>query len=116
MSRFRSANRRQIVFVGVVLCLLAALFAIESKIAWYQPDTNPTGQISSAKMLAADTSRALVQAAASSPSQHFFGIAALLTFVLIFRVVFLRFFHALPARQLSSRFSRRLFCRPPPAC
>src|ERR1700693_272133 len=50
MHRRNSPVRWQLTVLGMLLCLLAALFAIEAKVAWFGPYGSPTAQISSAKL------------------------------------------------------------------
>ncbi len=40
--------------LALVLCLLAVLFAVEAKTAWYGPKTGPSGDIQSQKARPAD--------------------------------------------------------------
>jgi hypothetical protein len=43
--------------LGIALCLLAAVFAIEAKVAWFSPAGSPSAQISASKLQTADTTR-----------------------------------------------------------
>jgi hypothetical protein len=50
-------RRSRVTVLGIALCLLAAVFAIEAKVAWFSPAGSPSAQISSSKLQAADASR-----------------------------------------------------------
>lgn len=99
---------------GLVLCLLAALFAIEAKLAWYAPDGNPTAQISAAKLQAADAPRLVAQALSASqfPLELF---AVILPLVLVPLMGERARDSHLPAPQFPFQgFSAHHFFRPPP--
>lgn len=116
--RGRLFGRRWCLFaVGAVLCLLAALFAFEAKLAWFSPAGTPCAQISATKLQPADTSKLIAQALASS-SQHFPAEAPLLLALALLAVLIAFFFRGsvrdgLTPRAFSS-FSPPLFRRPPP--
>lgn len=117
MSVVESANRKRCLLFGMVLCLLAVLFAIEAKLAWYAPDSTPTIQISSAKLQDADAPRLVAQALASSQTALLFaGVLALL--LLVVPEARAKFSRLAPAQMLepgSPDFCVYLFIRPPPA-
>jgi hypothetical protein len=105
--------------LGFVLCLLAAVFAVEAKLAWYIPAGTPSAQISAEKLQRADASKLIAQALTSpAASQHFPAEAPLLAIALQL---------ALPVRidvhkpghhrtkvRATFSFSPPLFRRPPP--
>jgi len=104
--------------MGIVLCLLATLFAIEAKLAWYGPHGSPASQISAFKLKGADAPLLVAQALASSELvPHLSGIAAIVSLTLMVSVARWTFqpVEALPVQSLSSGFSPHLFVRPPPA-
>jgi hypothetical protein len=112
----RRATPRHLSIIGLVLCLLAALFAIEAKLAWYAPDSNPTAQISASKLLATDAHRFVAQAVASTfpapCSPHLIALFVLTMMALATCV-------ALPINPAQkaippSIFSPHHFFRPPP--
>lgn len=117
MSVVESANRKQCLVFGMVLCLLAVLFAIEAKLAWYAPDGNPTAQISAAKLQAADAPRLVAQVLASSQTALLFvGVIAL--FAPMMPAVSAQFARLAPvqmAKAGSPDLRVHLFVRPPPA-
>lgn len=47
-------RRSRVTVLGIALCLLAAVFAIEAKVAWFSPAGSPSAQISASKLQAAD--------------------------------------------------------------
>ena len=108
----------RLTILGIVLCLLAALFAIESKLAWYEPVGSPTFQISASKLQAAEAPRLVAQALASSlPAPYLEEIATILAFILVIGAAGCAVLpeKAQTARALSFSFSPNLFFRPPPA-
>lgn len=110
------AARKHYLRIGVVLCLLAALFAIEAKLAWYAPDSAPASQISASKLLAADAPRIAEQAVASSLLPLSF-IDALFLLALVLTAPAIGFVHRTPIRLPKPRacdYSSSLFFRPPP--
>ena len=106
----------RLTILGIVLCLLAALFAIESKLAWYEPVGSPTFQISASKLQAAEGPRLIAQALASSlPAPYLEEIATILAFIIGAAGCAVLPEKAQTARALSFGFSPNLFLRPPPA-
>jgi hypothetical protein len=105
--------------LGVILCLLAALFSVEAKLAWYGPAGSAGTQISFAKARPAEQPRMLPERFAwpSPPASDFSGTAALIAFVLVFFAHPLSEFQKRPKNSglpESSGFSSALFFRPPP--
>lgn len=103
---------------GLVLCLLAALFAVEAKMAWYCPDGTPAVQISAAKLQPATAPRIVAHAlAATRTAPHFPGveIAVLPGLMPVVTSRAWRPASARPAAPVPSRFFFYLFFRPPPA-
>lgn len=110
------AARKQYLRIGVVLCLLAALFAIEAKLAWYAPDNAPASQISASKLLAADAPRIVAQAVAFSllPLPY---LDAIFLLALVLTAAAIEFVHRTPLGLPKPRafdYSSSLFFRPPP--
>lgn len=116
MSGEQTVHRKQLLMVGMVLCLLAALFAIEAKLAWYIPDGAPASQLSASKLQTADAPRLVAQVVA--------GTLAPLYFIGIFLLATLAWWHAQTAaerlahadllpRQFAA-YTSPLFSRPPP--
>jgi hypothetical protein len=120
MQRFAFSYLRRIV-PALVMCLLAMLFALEAKAAWYGPPNGPGIDISSQKALPAD-SPAIVSRSSAPHSQSQFPFE-----LLLFAVVgALLYSGAIPSNRadlhlgpvlISSAFyfSPALFFRPPPA-
>ena len=111
--------RRSALAMG--LCLLAFLFALEAKFAWYGPSNGPLTSIQSAKARPAD----LPELVSHGASTHFdaplqFALVHLSEFVtpvLVKAASFCRLDLASKRRSLSATtyFSPGLFFRPPPA-
>ena len=107
--------------LGVMLCLLVALFAVEAKIAWFSPAGSANAQISFAKARPAEPPRMLSQGFVSpaSPAHDFAGSAMLLAVAcLLLASATLGFYRVVPARPqvcVSPGFTASLFFRPPPA-
>lgn|GEM_PF-6035124 len=116
VSRYSIAQRRQLTVLGLALCLLAALFAIEAKLTWYQFGGNAPTHISSSKLQTADAPRRVAQAIASwKPLVHLPEVATILALVLM--IAALRFAPPAqpePVRFVIAQFSPHLFFRPPP--
>ena len=108
--------RWHLTVLGMFLCLLAAVFAVEAKMAWFGPDGGPTAQISAAKLQPADSPKVAAQGHLPSfPSILFQQIAVLLALASTSRR---ETFRRLSARELtapgSPGFFPSLFFRPPP--
>jgi hypothetical protein len=107
--------------LGIMLCLLVALFAVEAKIAWFSPAGSASAQISFAKARPAETPRMPSQRFVSPapPAHDFAGTAILLAVAwLLLAAATAGFYPVVPARQqvcLSPGFTTSLFIRPPPA-
>lgn len=102
------------------LCLLAALFAIEAKIAWFNPAGEAHYPIQSSKARPADTAAAITQDApmqAPFPPQIFLLVVAFMAAspcILLWEQWRRAVLHHIPAFSPFS-FSPGLFFRPPPA-
>lgn len=114
------AVRRSALAVG--MCLLAFLFAVEAKLAWYSPSTTPLSAIQSAKARPADAPDPIAQilsAVISSPQQF-----SLLLFVAFSAACLVKASPSLaigvnPRTRRDSMavfLSPTLFFRPPPSC
>jgi hypothetical protein len=106
--------------LGMMLCLLVALFAVEAKIAWFSPAGSATAQISFAKARPAETPRMLSQGFVSpaTPAHDFAGTVMLLAIAWLFASASIGFRSVVPARSrvcVSPGFTAALFFRPPPA-
>ncbi|HKD60879.1 MAG TPA: hypothetical protein VKB47_10480 [Terracidiphilus sp.] len=116
--RGRLFGRRQLCVIGLVLCLLAALFALEAKLAWFSPAGTPCAQISAAKLQPADAPRLIAQVLVAPHAwPHFPAEAHLLLAVVLFVTIATQFFEL--DREgvkplISNAFSPHLFRRPPP--
>jgi hypothetical protein len=106
--------------LGVVLCVLAFLFAFEAKLAWFSPLGSPPSQISAAKLQPADASKQIAAVLAAPGVLHpmSVGAAQALLFALPVLIVDRR-----PVRRaVRDRFKvcsfpgfiPSLFVRPPP--
>jgi hypothetical protein len=100
-----------------VLCLLAALFAIEAKCAWYSPEGSPMVQVSAAKLQPADSPRLLAQVLSPATLPVFPEVAVLFAFALTATVVHITPAWARRSAKVSAlaSFSPFLFFRPPPS-
>lgn len=63
---FWASQRAQLTFLGALLCLLAALFAVEAKMAWYAPPESGAIHVSADKLQAAEAPRLVAQALAAA--------------------------------------------------
>jgi len=105
--------------MGMMLCLLAALFAIEAKIGWYSPAGSADAQISYAKARPAEPSKALPQRVTSPapPALDSAGTATLLAAALLLSLTTALVIRLAPAHHHASAspaFRTALFDRPPP--
>src|SRR5436305_6900250 len=116
MHHRHSPARWQSTVLGMLLCLLAALFAVEAKVAWYGPAGSPCVQISSAKLQPADTPRLAAPIDAPSfPIAWLPQVAAILAFAMIWRRAGILPRHFSPfVVPGSPRYFSSLFFRPPP--
>jgi hypothetical protein len=98
------------------LCVLAVLFALEAKTAWYGPANGPGVDIQSQKALPAELSAVVSQAPATFPPA--------LVFLASIAAIAWRRSHFLPGDRVGSdpipvsaapHFFPGLFFRPPPA-
>lgn len=106
----------QISTLGVLLCLLAAVFAVEAKVGWYSPNGPIRVELSSTKLQAADASRNVGQTlAAPAPVPHFpVELFLVLSFAALVPVFYIRRQADVPAGPRWSAFSPPHFFRPPP--
>jgi len=105
--------------LGMMLCLLAALFALEAKIACFSPAGSADAQISYAKARPAEPPKILPQHFASpAPPAHDFDRTAILSAeILLIAAASTLIIRRVPARRAvaeSPGFSAALFFRPPP--
>jgi hypothetical protein len=105
--------------LGIMLCLLAALFAVEAKIAWFSPAGSASAQISFAKARPAEPPKTLPQRLVSpAPAYDFAGAATLVVLALLL-VTTTWFVAAMvptePQVSASFNYCASLFFRPPPA-
>jgi len=106
--------------LGIMLCLLAALFAVEAKIAWFSPAGSAGAQISFAKARPAEPPKMLPQrfvSPALAPHEAY-GTLSMLALVLLLAVVtglVSQVVHARTPVFSSPGFSSALFFRPPPS-
>lgn len=104
--------------LGTLLCLLAALFALEAKVAWYSPAGSARAQISYAKLRPAEPSKEMTHPPApiSPESPSFFILPALFTLALVIpcEVKWKALFPKRAKVSASPGFSTLLFFRPPP--
>jgi hypothetical protein len=110
--RFR---RNRLAVLGLLFCALAALFAVEAKLAWYGPDPGPVSQISSSKLQATDAPRVIAEAiSVSTPVVHVAPIV-LVVALPAFCAFFAMSAEADSTRQVFVGFSPQVFFRPPPS-
>jgi hypothetical protein len=105
--------------LGIVLCLLAVLFAVEAKMAWYIPAGSANAQISSAKLMPADAPKLIAQAIDSQAqaSPIFDENVARVVVALLYLATVSLIARAGRSRlqvSASPSFSISLFFRPPP--
>lgn len=111
------ARRNRFAVFGILLCLLAAVFAVEAKLAWYSPNTTARVELSASK-LAGDDAPRLVGSVVSAPApvpglmpQAFQLAAFLLAAIAVFAA------GPLPVpreTRVHSGFIPPQFLRPPP--
>ena len=102
----------------MLLCLLAVVFAVEAKLAWFGPDGSPTAQISAAKLQPADAPKITAHSHASSlPAALLLQFAEISVVVLMGRAA-IRTPQRVSASTIpgSPSFFPSLFFRPPPSC
>jgi len=105
--------------LGILLCVLAALFAFEAKIAWFSPAGTASAQISYNKARPAEPPKALPHRpdAPAFPSHDLAGTGTLLQPMLLLSlaaVVMIRPARAPRRVTASPGFSGPLLFRPPP--
>ena len=106
--------------LGILLCLLAALFSLEAKIAWFNPAGSASAQISYDKASPAEPLKAFPQGftAPAPPAHDVAGTTALIAAALFLTVTAVFAVTPAPTRpplSISPGFSSSLFYRPPPA-
>ena len=111
--------RQNAIVVG--LCLLAVLFAVEAKLAWYSPVGGPSSDVRSAKAFRPDMPEVVQRSVSSPDSAHpliafallaTFGIASAIHIDLLLD----RNRDCNPQQTYLAAFSAtNLFFRPPPA-
>jgi hypothetical protein len=100
-----------------VLCLLAAVFAIEAKCAWYGPEGSPMVQVSAAKLQPADAPRIIAQVLSPAILPVFPEASVLVALALMTTVAHITPAWARRTAKVSAlpSFSPFLFFRPPPS-
>ena len=108
--------RKRLMLPGILLCLLAAVFALEAKIAWFSPSGSSTACISSAKLQAAEAPQLVSKAISrTAPAVHvpeIFAALALIVFAVPDAACISKVSQA-PPSALPGCFPS-LFFRPPP--
>jgi hypothetical protein len=102
-----------------MLCLLAALFAVEAKMAWYSPAGSASAQISASKLQPADVSKVISRSisAQAPPGPDFIVNAAVVAVAILSMATISLVARTVPSRlqiSASPAFSSCLFFRPPP--
>ena len=105
--------------LGIIICLLAALFAVEAKIAWFSPAGSAGAQFSASKACPAEQPKMLPARLAwpESPSHEFSAVLALLVAFLLALLSPAGTMGLFPDRAKPaglSGFDAALFFRPPP--
>lgn len=67
MQGRKRARRNRLAALGMLLCVLAAVFAVEAKLGWYSPDTAARVELSATK-LRADEAPKLIANAHEAPA------------------------------------------------
>src|ERR1700739_3463214 len=119
--RFFASPQMRHKTLALGLCLLAVLFALEAKTAWYGPTHGPSGDIQSQKALPADSPAEVSHGVSTLPTAAFplalifiASVAAIAwTHADFLRGVDVDFNH-IPV-SAAPYFSPGLFFRPPPA-
>jgi hypothetical protein len=115
-----SVRHSRLAILGILLCLLAAVFAFEAKIAWYGPAGSASLLISSTKLQTADAPKLISHASSvpAPPFLHFIeNFASVLALALLCLPLMSRAARTAPAPlqvSASPSFSTPLFFRPPP--
>ena len=121
MMRFFASQQMRRNTLALGLCLLAVLFALEAKTAWYGPENGPSSDVQSQKALPADLP-ALVSHGISTLPPVTLPLA--LIFAASVAVIAWTNAHPLPGADVDFNhipvsaapyFSPSLFFRPPPA-
>ena len=86
--------------LGALLCVLAAVFAVEAKVAWYSPNGRVRVELSSTKLQAADATRQIDQTlAAPAPVPHFpVELLLFLSFAAVVPILFIPRLAPVPPR------------------
>src|SRR5271169_2844938 len=86
--------------LGIMLCLLAALFAVEAKIAWFSPAGSAGAQISFAKARPAEPPKMPAQhfASPTPPVHDFDGTAILVAAIFLIAAASTLVVRLVPAR------------------
>ncbi|MGA7257148.1 MAG: hypothetical protein WCF17_03555 [Terracidiphilus sp.] len=102
--------------LGALLCVLAAVFAVEAKVAWYSPNGRVRVELSSTKLQAADATRQIDQTlAAPAPVPHFpVELLLFLSFAAVVPILFIPRLAPVPPAPAWTSFSPPHFFRPPP--
>lgn len=111
------ARRNRLAALGILLCLLAAVFAVEAKLGWYSPNTTARVELSSSK-LAGDDAPRLVGHLVSTPAPVP-GLVPQVLLLAAFILAVIAAFAVAPSPTLrqtsaSSGFFPPQFLRPPP--
>jgi hypothetical protein len=111
-------RRWQSSVLGLMLCLLAALFAFEAKIACYSPEGSPGIQISALKLQQTDASRLVAEVFTARPTLPGSSINALIM-TMVLAISFVQAMRPVPKPAFVGPFSPgffpNLFFRPPPS-
>lgn len=113
----RGVRHAHLQAIGVILCLLAVLFAVEAKVAWFGPNGSPAELVSASKLAPADAPKLVAQAlTAPEPVLGFPNTLILLPLLFVLLASLLT---RKPTRDLfglaqSPSFAHQLFFRPPP--
>jgi len=99
----------------LLFCVLAALFALEAKLAWYGSDPGPISHISSSKLQPTEAPRILAEALSFSDAVLHLASISLVLLAPAFIIGFARCAEAAAARQVAVGFSPQVFLRPPPS-
>lgn len=120
MQGWFESRHLRLTTVGIVLCLLAALFAVEAKIAWFSPAGSGCAQMSAAKARPAEQPKLLPVRLTwpdAAPQDFAFYPAIFINLFLLcaLAAVVLAGRPEAPAADASPAFAAALFFRPPPS-
>ncbi len=114
------ARHNRLTALGTVMCLLAAVFFVEAKLAWYSPDSTARVELSAGKLRADDAPKLVASAPlAPAPLPDLLPQGTLIgAFVFLAAIAFYRLAVRIPAETMAVAAGPGsfppLYLRPPP--